>query len=452
LLRTLRIVLLQSDLRLQDNPALYTAAAHSDPLLVIFVPFHRKGSARDAYFYESAATLQTALRHKGIASIFSPFGQLESYLQSLKNDFKICALYINKLDQLLPQEWEPLIIKEKENLLFPCIPKPFKIFTPFWKHCLSTCPSFSVLPVPHFRADHQLSQLPSHVQERSFPCSSHPWWAKIKSHREIGEAAAQARWEHFKENLLPHYDEKRDFMDHNGTSDLSAALAVGEISIRHLWNETLALYKTQNPQLATSKFLNELGWREFAAHLLSHSPDMSERALNPKYQNFPWKENPAWLEKWTSGETGYPLIDAAMKQLWETGTMHNRSRMLVASFLTKNLLIPWQTGEKWFFDTLIDADLASNAMNWQWVAGCGTDAAPYFRIFNPMLQAEKFDPQGIYRKKWLPCLSHLSPKDLQEPWGKVPLYPLPIIDLNVSRRKALALFQEWSGSGSITSL
>jgi deoxyribodipyrimidine photo-lyase len=190
--------------------------------------------------------------------------------------------------------------------------------------------------------------------------------------------------------------------------------------------------------------VTEVGWRDFAAHILHHYPDSPEVAMDARFRRFPWRRDyGTLLQCWQQGRTGIPVVDAGMRELWHTGWMHNRVRMLVASFLTKNLLIPWQEGARWFWDTLLDADLASNTLGWQWVAGCGTDAAPYFRIFNPVTQGRKFDPDGTYVRRWVPELAGLDTRHLHEPWksGHVPDYPAPLVDLQDSRERALAAFR-----------
>ena len=199
--------------------------------------------------------------------------------------------------------------------------------------------------------------------------------------------------------------------------------------------------------------MRELGWREFAHYLLYYFPQTIEKPLRPEFNKFPWSNNKKYLKAWQNGLTGYPIVDAGMRELWHTGWMHNRVRMIVASFLVKDLLIPWQEGAKWFWDTLVDADLASNTLGWQWTAGCGADAAPYFRIFNPILQGEKFDPDGTYVRRWVPELKKLSTKYIHSPWlaptdqlasAGIKLghtYPHPILDHNIARKRALAAFE-----------
>ncbi len=204
------------------------------------------------------------------------------------------------------------------------------------------------------------------------------------------------------------------------------------------------------------RFLSELGWREFSYNLLFNEPTLPTKNLQRKFDNFPWRDDEASLQRWQRGETGYPIVDAGMRELWQTGYMHNRVRMIVGSFLVKNLLLHWSHGARWFWDTLVDADLASNSASWQWIAGCGADAAPYFRIFNPVTQGKKFDPDGLYVRRFIPELSDLPEKWVHNPWeapGSVLAeadvrlgdnYPEPIVDLKSSRERALSAFKSLS--------
>ncbi len=257
-----------------------------------------------------------------------------------------------------------------------------------------------------------------------------------------GEAAAALRLMAFLDDALARYRQERDLPAVGATSRLSPHLAFGEISARQVWRAATM----RGHSAATEKFLTELGWREFAYHLLFHHGNLSERNFRPEFDTFPWLEQGDALEAWRRGRTGYPIVDAGMRELWATGWMHNRVRMIVASFLTKDLLIDWRAGERWFWDTLVDADPANNATGWQWVAGSGADAAPYFRVFNPVLQGEKFDPTGDYVRRWVPELASLPAKVIHRPWSAdTPLppeiYPAPIVDHAVARQRALDAFR-----------
>ena len=281
------------------------------------------------------------------------------------------------------------------------------------------------------------------------------WATAFHQHWTPGETGAAKRLDAFINDSLKHYKTARNLPAENATSGLSPHLHFGEISPTAVWRAASASQKT-GPGLET--FLKEILWREFAAYLLWHHPEMPEQPLRPEFASFPWQNEPKSLTAWQHGQTGIPIVDAGMRQLWQTGWMHNRIRMVCASFLIKHLLVPWQQGEAWFWDTLVDADLASNAISWQWVAGSGADAAPYFRIFNPVLQGLKFDPEGSYVRKYVPELTHMPNKFIHSPWdadadtlatAKVKLgstYPNPIIGLAEGRERALAAYQKITGS------
>ena len=242
-----------------------------------------------------------------------------------------------------------------------------------------------------------------------------------------------------------------------GTSRLSPHLHFGEISPRQVWQAVRRFTESKAIPAAVWRnwqFLTELGWREFVHHLLVHFPHTPEQPLRPEFARFPWRKNPAWLRAWQQGRTGYPLVDAGLRELWSSGWIHNRVRMVVASFLVKNLLLPWQPGARWFWDTLVDADLANNTLGWQWTAGCGADAAPFFRIFNPVSQGEKFDPEGSYVRRWVPELARLPAAWIHRPW-EAPLvalaaagveldrnYPRPVVSLLLSRELALEAYHK----------
>jgi deoxyribodipyrimidine photo-lyase len=234
------------------------------------------------------------------------------------------------------------------------------------------------------------------------------------------------------------YAAARDRPDLDGTSALSPHLHFGELSPRAVWHAVRAHAAGTAAERGAAAFLKELGWREFAHHLLAHHPRLADEPWRPGWRPFPWRRAAAELRAWREGRTGYPLVDAGMRQLWATGWMHNRVRMVASSFLVKDLLIRWQEGERWFWDTLVDADLANNAMSWQWVAGSGPDAAPYFRVFNPVLQSRRFDPDGAYIRRWVPELRGLPAAAVHEPWSLASRYPAPIVEHGFARQRALA--------------
>ena len=292
-------------------------------------------------------------------------------------------------------------------------------------------------------------------------CPTAPDWASgLRAAWTPGEAGAQARLARFLDHALADYATLRDRVDHDATSALSPHLHFGEISTAQLWHAQLWHAAAGADGRGAEKFRAELLWREFAQHQLRHHPDLPEQPLRPAFAAFPWRQDPSALAAWQRGRTGVPLVDAGMRQLWQTGWMHNRVRMVAASFLVKHLLIPWQAGQAWFWDTLVDADLAANAASWQWVAGSGADAAPYFRVFNPVLQGRKFDPEGRFVRRWIPELAGLETGFIHAPWeapaaalrraGVAPgkNYPAPIVDLAAGRARALAAFAAITARGT----
>ncbi|HEY0219652.1 MAG TPA: deoxyribodipyrimidine photo-lyase [Afipia sp.] len=346
---------------------------------------------------------------------------------------------------------KPQDIRNKEG-------RGLRVFTPFWKRVLSLYDSIGdpakTLPAP--------SKLPPPVDIASDTLEdwqlepTHPDWAGgLRDSWTPGETGAQRRLHDFLEHDIKGYATKRDRPDGDHTSRLSPHLRFGEISPRQVYH-TAKFAAAHEPAIArdADKFLSELGWREFSRHLLSDLPDLHEKNLQSSFDAFPWRHDMEALHAWRRGQTGYPIVDAGMRQLWHTGIMHNRVRMVVASFLVKHLLIDWREGERWFWDTLVDADPGSNPASWQWVAGSGADAAPYFRVFNPILQGEKFDPDGVYVSRWVPELAKLPPNLIHRPWEAAPMelaaagitlgknYPEPIVDHKAARERALAAYKK----------
>jgi deoxyribodipyrimidine photo-lyase len=307
---------------------------------------------------------------------------------------------------------------------------PYKVFTPYWNACRERDVGV-LLPTPtHIPAP---AQWPDSLPLKALKlCPSIPWDSSLAHLWEMGEYAAQARLRHFITHTQENYAQMRDIPAHDGVSRLSPYLHFGAISVRHV------LYSVD-----AEAFKRQLFWREFALQLLFHVPHTVTQALNSRFEHFPWREDNALLHAWQRGHTGFPLVDAGMRELWQSGWMHNRVRMLCASFLCKNALISWQRGADWFWDTLIDADLANNTLGWQWVAGCGADAAPYQRVFNPILQAQRFDSHGEYIRRWIPELRQVKDEFIHNPHNSgIRLdYPLPCFDLKATRTRYLNLMQ-----------
>jgi deoxyribodipyrimidine photo-lyase len=311
---------------------------------------------------------------------------------------------------------------------------PFQVFTPFWKACLHREEPAAPLPEP-------LDLAAPSVWPRSDKLESldllpnKDWVSGLKSSWVPGESEGRRRLSAFVESAIVNYHTRRDAMGESGVSRLSPHLHFGEVSPNQIW-DLVSRRNASSPGLGPDTYLKELGWREFAHHLLFHFPQTVTHPLRAEFENFPWKRRPEAMKAWTRGRTGYPLVDAGMRELWHTGWMHNRVRMIAASFLVKDLLIDWREGAAWFWDTLVDADLASNTLGWQWTAGCGADAAPFFRIFNPILQEKKFDPEGVYVKRWLP-------ERVQGP------ITAPIVDHAQAREQALAALSQISKKGKM---
>ena len=328
---------------------------------------------------------------------------------------------------------------------------PYKVFTPFYKKgCLENSPPPRTPLAEPDNINLQAHSILSLDDLNLMP--QIPWHKTMEKEWEPGESGAQKRLLHFLHNGLRDYKEGRNHPAADNVSRLSPHLHYGEISPNEVWHATKPVMVAEHIEKDGEHFLRELGWRDFSNNLLYHFPDIPRTNLQAKFNAFPWREDPDALKRWQKGQTGYPIVDAGMRELWQTGYMHNRVRMIAGSFLVKNLLLHWHHGEDWFWDTLVDADLANNSASWQWVAGCGADAAPYFRIFNPLTQGKKFDADGAYVRKYVPEIAALPDKYLHAPWeapdetlfeSGVALdqtYPSPIVDLKQSRDRALAAF------------
>lgn len=468
-LTTKTIVWFRKDLRLRDNPTLEFALANKREVIPVFIWDEEEGgqwspgAASRWWLHQSLKSLARSIQELGGCLILEK-GKPEEILPLLAKENGVDeVLYSRRYDPagLTTQEAveealdEGGIRTESFNASLLNEPweiqnasgRPFQVFTPYWRNCRNGIYkqpanyqirnlSFIEKPTPRSSLD-ELGFLPDH-----------PWHEKFFSHWDVSEVAGQAQVVHAAREIVPSYANSRNSPGTDGTSRLSPYLAWGLISPRQVCHSVLQ-NEPEGSNLGENKFLAEIGWREFSYHLLYHFPHLPNQPLRPKYAAFPWLSNPQTLKDWKLGQTGYPMVDAGMRQLYETGWMHNRVRMVVASFLVKHLLISWEEGARWFWDTLVDADLASNTQGWQWAAGCGADAAPYFRIFNPITQGEKFDKSGRYARRWIPELGDVPNKWLFRPW-EAPSdllsehdlelggnYPNPCVDHFEARARAL---------------
>ena len=468
------IVWFRRDLRLADNPALDAAIQSGRTVLPIFIfddsstsVTRALGGASRWWLHNSLKQLSSAIeKRKG--NLILRRGAAEKALRNIIDESGASAVYLNhsfiqdefNRDEILQQSFKNVSFKFFDGTvlvnprnLTTQQEKPFRVFTPFWKSLQNIYSPIFLSPAPNrfFSTPNIYSD--SLSQWNLLPTKP-DWSGGLQANWLPGETAALRSLDGFIQTVLNDYPESRNRPDLIGTSKISPYLCWGEISPHRIWKTVMSAVDANelNYQAAIS-LLRQLAWRDFNYHLLFHFPQMQVKNWRPEFDRFPWQENSDLLAAWCSGRTGYPLVDAAMRELWITGWMHNRVRMVVASFLVKHLLVHWRLGEAWFWDTLIDADFANNIANWQWVTGCGADAAPYFRIFNPILQAAKFDPEGAYIRYWLPELAKLPNRWLHCPWeasaedlssagvklGKS--YPYPLVEHNLARKRALAAYQ-----------
>lgn len=470
------LVWFRRDLRLADNPALLAAAASGRPLLPVFVLDDETpgnwapGAASRWWLHHSLASLRRDLGERGLPLILRR-GPADKVVLDLAAETGAAAVHWNRL-------YEPALIARDTELKTrlgergvaagshagTVLYEPwtvttrkggfYMVFTRFWQACRAVGdPPPPLPPLPPLPAS--LPTAPAEPASddlagwRLLPTAP-DWAGGLRQAWVPGETGAAAALDRFLEAPAASYADARDIPAEPATSGLSPHLHFGEIGPRQVWH---AVVQRLGWSGSAEAFLKELTWREFARHVLYHVPDLPDRPMDRRFEDFPWRDDPEALRAWQQGRTGYPLVDAGMRELWSTGAMHNRVRMVAASFLAKHLLAPWQAGEAWFWDALVDADLASNSFNWQWVAGCGADAAPYFRIFNPVRQGERFDPEGRFVRRWLPELASLPDNYVHAPWtapaavlaaagvrlGET--YPRPIVDHKAARERALAAFQ-----------
>lgn len=472
------IVWFRQDLRLVDHPALCAACEQSGAIIPVFVWSENEegdwppGEATKWWLHQSLEDLNTQLR-KHHSRLTIRRGEAVKELSRLAEETGARSINATRRYEPAARETDRNLKDSLEetgieahflggSLLFEPWEvstnsgEPYKVFTPFWKSCLAEEEPGEPLEMPRIGLPKRWPDSFSLDELELKPQSN--WPEEIGRYWEPGIKGANARVQEFLKESLEFYPEKRDRPCIDGTSRLSPYLQLGLIGPRQIWH-AIEEFAGKNPKTRSQAkaFQRQLGWREFAYHLLYHFPHTQDLALREKFREFPWKYNESHLEAWQKGQTGYPVVDAGMRQLWSIGWMHNRVRMIVASFLTKDLLIPWQSGAEWFWDTLIDADLANNTLGWQWTAGCGADAAPYFRIFNPVLQGERFDPDGDYVRQWVPELNGLPKRWIHKPWkaqqdvleeAGVELgqsYPKPIVNHGEARNQALQAFEKIKG-------
>lgn len=457
------IAWLRNDLRVSDNPALAAAFRGNGRVVALYVHeqaegMRAPGAAARWWLHQSLVALGRDLTERGV-ELLVRHGDAGKAIDAVIAETGAVAVYWNRRYAAGEREVDAAIkagLKARgigtesfaANLLVEPWDiatgqgKPYSVFTPFWKALRERA-----IGTPLRRPDAGKALGGGGVDEDY----SEPKWAgKLGQYWSIGEDAAQKALRDFLDDRLDGYAEGRDFPDREATSRLSPHLRFGEISARQVWHAAEAVaHADHHKRAAVDKFLSELAWRDFSYHQLYHRADISAEPMQSKYAGMSWRHAPRELEAWQRGQTGLPVIDAGMRELWETGYMQNRVRMLVASLLTKNLLIDWRLGEQWFWDCLVDGDVANNPASWQWVAGSGLDAAPYFRIFNPVTQGERFDSGGGYARRWVPELARLPDEWIHQPWAApkevlatagVTLgetYPKPIVDLKTSRVRAL---------------
>lgn len=475
------IVWFRRDLRLADNPALLAAVDRGGPVIPVYIwaadedGDWQPGAASRWWLHQSLTKLADDLESVG-SRLLLRRGASSAQLQRLIKETSADMVAWNRLyepaavqrdqqvEKLLGERgvesasfnaallFEPWKVETKQG-------KPFQVFTPFWKACRSSAQPEAPLQRPNRIPAPQ--RWPDSVSLESLSLEPEFDWAGgIRREWQPGAAGAKMRLKVFLREIAADYKDTRDRPCTNGTSRLSPHLHFGEIGPREVWHavkDQCSNDRRTREGKSAEVFLSELGWREFAHHVLYHFPHTVDKPLRKAFEHFPWSSDRRALRAWRKARTGYPIVDAGMRELWTTGWMHNRVRMIVGSFLAKDLLISWRDGANWFWDTLVDADLANNTLGWQWISGCGADAAPYFRIFNPVSQGEKFDSEGAYVRRWVPELKKLPTTRIHQPWnasndelkkaGVVlgETYPRPIVDHREARKAALEAFEVVKG-------
>ncbi|CDZ78450.1 Deoxyribodipyrimidine photo-lyase [Legionella massiliensis] len=464
---TTALIWFRQDLRLVDNPAFIEACSQHQFVIPLYIYDKQNsvlGAAQAWWLHHSLIALRNSLSNQGLDLVLRKGNPLEIILDLVKR-LSVESVYWNRC-------YEPLVIERDKKIKAALLESGinvqstngsllhepwtiknksgdfFKVFTPYWKQCTQ---------ILHIPSPMHLASRPKGIAIQSDEIQqwgllpSLNWAARFPEFWSPGEEGAQKKLNEFIDYHLKGYKKNRDFPAKNATSRLSPHLHFGEISPWMILRAVEIAKLDPSCDLASAQhFISELGWREFSVYLLYHFPKLASENFRKEFDGFPWRNDEHFLACWQKGLTGYPIIDAGMRELWATGYMHNRVRMIVASFLTKGGLINWRLGADWFLDTLVDADLANNSASWQWVAGSGADAAPYFRIFNPVLQSQKFDSEGTYIRQWVPELAKLKGQSIHAPWedgdsSQVYLnktYPRPIVNHQEARARALACYQQ----------